>query len=313
MRSRRDRVRSKMTGPFKEVLAASDDGEDRSPRERETLWLKRWIDRSRCERAPARSASGRCSSTRNLRAAHCAPARWTKIACSRSRSRRKIPRLTPRSGLRATRVDQHRAAPSANRVDHRERLCGPCLVHVDDSLFDRPFVQERGTLGPREQSRVERRRPPASAQHDRDVRHRRLGDLSTGVDQERVVRVGMSRARVLVAAAHRRLVEHEDVGRIHGNVVEREADRARGPRGPGPPTTPRSRRLGSSRRRILTGPVGVGTGPVQRRAHRTLIEREPEVDGGAPQALDVALEPEDRLAGVAAHRSRAARTAAAWR
>ena len=91
------------TGTFKEVLVSSDDGEDRSPRGCETLWLKRWIDRSRCERAPARSASGRCSSTRSRRVAHCAPARWTKIACSRSRSPRRIPRLTPRSGLRATR------------------------------------------------------------------------------------------------------------------------------------------------------------------------------------------------------------------
>ena len=37
--------------------------------------------------------------------------------------------------------------------------------------------------------------------------------------------------------------------------------------------------------------VGVGADPVQRRRGPRLIEREPEVDGGAAQALDVALEP----------------------
>jgi hypothetical protein len=98
LRSGRDRARSQMPDPFKEVLAASDEGEDRSPRERETLWLKRWIDRSPCERAPARSASGRCSSTRSLRVAHSARARWTRIACNRSRSPLRIRRRTSKPG-----------------------------------------------------------------------------------------------------------------------------------------------------------------------------------------------------------------------
>ena len=81
--------------------AASDEGEDRSPRACETLWPKRWIDRSPCKRAPARSASGRCSSTRSHPAVPSVLVRWTKIACARSRSRPRIPRQTSRSDLPA--------------------------------------------------------------------------------------------------------------------------------------------------------------------------------------------------------------------
>ena len=101
-RSRRARTTIHETGPFKEVPAASDESEDRSPRACETLWPKRWIDRSPCEKAPARSASGRCSSTRSHRAVPSVRVRWTKIACSRSRSQPRIPRLTSRSDLPAT-------------------------------------------------------------------------------------------------------------------------------------------------------------------------------------------------------------------
>ncbi len=265
------------------------------PERADTLCLKRWIHRCPCARAPARSASARCWSTRSPPAARSAPARWTKIGCVRSRSRSRIRRPTssPRARhVRQPRTELNTARSSAARASSMEIARSSSVPSASSAARSVPGSSPASSGG------VHQRPSSFAAMFATDV----------SVTCPRVLTRTTSSASGWRARASSygrrdgRLVEQEDVGRIHRRRRRVPGGRVRAPRSSAAHDTvdrtdPRVRRS-----RILTGRSEPA--PASSIAVRTAASSNanPKYAAELRRRSTCCSSAADRLAGIAPHR-----------